>query len=385
MGLVERNQNLLDEMMKRCKICVMPDTRPDTQFVDGVCSACIAYSRREQVDWEGRYQELADLVHSRRRRGAEYDCIVPSSGGKDSTAQVMALLELGVRPLVVTATTCMLTGVGRRNIDNLARHATTIEVGPNKTTRAILNRAGLELVGDISWPEHVAIFTTPFKIAVQMGIPLIFYGENPQNQYGGPLDSQGAKTMTRRWVAEFGGFLGLRPADLIGQYGISERDMLDYMPPDATEVDRVGVEAHFLGQYIPWDSHANADKARAAGFFWDVIPSQANFWLHENLDNAMTGIHDHMMYRKYGYGRGCAQAAVDVRSGRITRREAMAWADGQDGLFPFKYMDVSYSNVLHHIGVSEDDFQIHLKRFTNYSLFAGERAWRPLLKAYDGA
>jgi hypothetical protein len=29
--------------------------------------------------------------------------------------------------------------------------------------RAKLNRLGLELVGDISWPEHVSIFTTPFE------------------------------------------------------------------------------------------------------------------------------------------------------------------------------------------------------------------------------
>jgi hypothetical protein len=41
---------------------------------------------------------------------------------------VLTLIELmGAKPLVVTAVTCHLTPIGRANIDNLARYATTIE------------------------------------------------------------------------------------------------------------------------------------------------------------------------------------------------------------------------------------------------------------------
>ena len=72
---------------------------------------------------------------------------------------------LGAEVTVVTARTCHLTEIGRQNIDNLARYARTIEVTPNMTVRAKLNRLGLELVGDISWPEHAAIFSTPFSVA----------------------------------------------------------------------------------------------------------------------------------------------------------------------------------------------------------------------------
>ena len=376
--------------MIRCTECVMPDTRPDTEFIDGVCSACIAYKQRPQIDWENRKRELERLLSKHRIAGREFDCIVPSSGGKDSTYQVLTLLELGAKPLVVTATTCMLTTVGRSNIDNLARYATTIEVSPNKVVRAKLNRLGLTLVGDISWPEHVAIFTTPFKVAVAMGIPLIFYGENPQNQYGGPLESQDAKTMTRRWVSEFGGFLGLRPVDLVGQDGITAADMMAYMPPNPADVDRVGVEAHFLGQYLPWDSHRNEAAARKAGMSWctedgapegePVPPSPANYWLGENLDNAQTGLHDHFMYRKYGYGRGCAQASVDVRSGQVSREEALEWVQENDGAFPWFYMGEVYTNVLKRIGVSHPEMVDLLRKFTNWELFIDDGCIRPQLK-----
>jgi N-acetyl sugar amidotransferase len=296
----------------RCARCVIPDTRPDTAFVDGVCSACLSFEKREMTDWKARKDELRDLL-ARHRNPGRFDCIVPSSGGKDSHYQVLTLLELGARPLVVTATTCMLTPVGRANIENLARYATTVEVTPNREVRAKLNRLGLDLVGDISWPEHVSIFTTPFREAVSRGIPLLFYGENPQSEYGGPLGTEEARTMTRRWVSEFGGFLGLRPDDMVGQQDLTERDLLDYQPPAQADVEALGLEAHFLGQYIAWDSARNAEVAVAAGM-QERLPCAANLWPAENLDNAMTGLHDHAMYRKYGYGRLAAQVSVDVRA-----------------------------------------------------------------------
>lgn len=336
--------------MNRCLECVMPDTRPDVPFVDGVCQACITYKRRPEINWEGRRGLLLDLLEKNRNKHG-YDCIVPSSGGKDSTYQVMTLLELGAKPLVVTATTCHLTPIGRRNIDNLARHADTMEVTPDRTTRAKLNRLGLELVGDISWPEHVAIFTTPFRVAAQMGIPLIFYGENPQNQYGGPLGTEEAFEMTQRWRAEFGGFLGLRPTDLVGKQGIKARDLVAYTLPDSRVLDAFHVQAHFLGQYIPWDSRENAQAAIAAGMEY-ALPCEANWWEWENQDNGQCGIHDYFMWLKYGYSRGCAQISVDIRTGVVDRTSAVEWISSTQGVFPHMYAGVAATDVRERIGIS---------------------------------
>ena len=348
--------------MNRCTRCLIPDTRPDTAFEGGVCSACIAYANRPAIDWEARRRALVDLLD--RHHG---ECIVPSSGGKDSTAQVIKLKELGAHVTVVTATTCMLTAMGRANIDNLARHATTIEVTPNRTVRAKLNRLGLERVGDISWPEHVAIFTIPFNVATELGQKLMFYGENPQNQYGGPPGTQEAREMTQRWVNEFGGFLGLRVSDMVGVEGITERDMADYRP-HSDYGHAYNIERHFLGQYLPWDSHENGRIAEAAGMKY-VMPCEANWWAWENQDNAMTGIHDHFMFRKYGYGRGCAQISVDVRAGLIERAHAATWVEAWDGRFPMRYMGVPFWEVLEHIGMPFKRFDELLEDFTTKELF----------------
>lgn len=358
----------------RCSVCAIPDTRPDTFFDNGICSACASYEKRRRVDWDKRRERLAALL---RRHGMR--CIVPSSGGKDSTWQVLTLLEMGADVTVVTATTCHLTEIGRHNIDNLARFARTVEVTPNRKIRAKLNRLGLTMVGDISWPEHASIFSTPFRMAAALKIPLLFYGENPQNQYGGPPGTDEAITMTRRWTTEFGGFLGLRSSDFVGIEGIAERDMADYSLPPQEQLDAIGVEAHFLGQYVQWDSHQNAHVSRVNGMK-QQLPCEANWWDFENCDNAETGLHDHAMYRKFGMGRLCQQVSVDVRAGRMKRERAMELIYKRDGLFPEQYMGVPVGEVLDRIGMSRKDLMETLDRFTNWDLFSGCDNGRPILK-----
>lgn len=367
--------------LTRCSICLIPDTRPDTEFVEGVCSACITAAQLKLVNWEERKNDLFMILAAAKKNVDGYDCIVPSSGGKDSHWQVLKLIEYGMTPLVVTATTCMLTNVGRKNIDNLARFADTLEVTPNRRVRWKLNRLGLLTVGDISWPEHVAIFTTPFKISVDMGIPLIFYGENPQAAYGGPRGAEIERRMTRRWVSEYGGFLGMRPGDCYGQDGITMQDMEPYVPPSITELERVGTTAYFLGQFLPWDSHRNAKEALCHGMT-QISPTDGNRWSHENLDNAMTGLHDWGGYVKYGYNRGCAQISVDIRNGLVDRETALSWVKTFDHRFPWTYMGVPVSHVAARIGMSPDALVGAFDLFTNWLLFTrrvDDGSYQPLM------
>lgn len=362
--------------MTRCSKCCMPDTKPDLQFYDGVCAACISYAKRKDIDWSAREKLLLELLDQHHG-----ECIVASSGGKDSTWQMLKLIELGAHVTCVTATTCHLTDIGRKNLDNLARYATTIEVSPNKTVRAKLNRLGLQLVGDISWPEHVSIFTIPFRVSADIGCNLIFYGENPQEAYGGPTGADAAFELTPRWRSEFGGFLGLRPSDLDGKEGLTYFDLKDYMLPNPHLIDPRAPKAYFLGQFYEWDSRRNA-RVSAENGMKQTLPCNANFWIGENEDNAQTGLHDHMMFRKYGYGRGCAQISVDVRAGLISREAALDWVRENDGIFPYTYAGVNLHEILQRIGLTSEQLLDIMDRFTNHDLFAYTRGGRPILKEF---
>jgi N-acetyl sugar amidotransferase len=359
-------------MIRYCKHCVMPDTKPDLHFDEaGVCNACRNYERRKEVDWDKRRDELKVLLDRYRSKdGANYDCVIPVSGGKDSTFQTIRMLEMGLNPLCVTATTDHLTDIGRRNIENIKNLGVDyIEISPNPVVRRRMNKLALTQVGDISWPEHVAIFTMPVRAAVQFGVPLLIWGENPQNEYGGPAASTQSNVLTRRWLEEFGGLLGLRVSDLVGQEGIEKRHLIPYSYPTDADLQRVGVTGLFLGHYLPWDGYANALIAQSHGFETYEKCVEGSMVNYENLDNAQTGIHDYFKFLKFGFGRATDLACMHLRRGRLSRVDALYATRRHDGKFPWVYLGVPIEKVLEAIDMGLDEFIKVCDRFTNKKLF----------------
>ena len=350
----------------------MPETKPDL-FIDreGICSACRSYENRKTVDWTARRRELEGILDRyRSKNGSNYDCVVPVSGGKDSTFQTLQMLELGMNPLCVNGTTDKLSPIGRRNIENLKRLGVDfVEVSMNPVIRRRVNRIALTQIGDISWPEHIAIFTIPVRVAVHFGVPLIIWGENSQNEYGGPAAAAESPVLTRRWLEEFGGLLGLRVADLPGQEGIEPRHLIQYTYPSDEELARVGVTGLFLGHYVPWDGYTNALLAQAHGFETFPKTVEGSIVNYENLDNVQTGIHDYFKYLKYGFGRATDLACMHIRRGRLARAAALELVKLHDGRFPWTYLACPIEEVLAEIGMEMDEFVRVCDRFTNKKLF----------------
>lgn len=359
-------------MLTYCRRCVMPDTKPDLHLDEaGICNACRSYESRRVVDWDQRHEELLGLLEKYRRpKGENWDCIVPVSGGKDSTYQVVRMLQYGLNPLCVTSTTCDLTDLGRKNIENLKQLGVDyIEVSPNPRVRAKLNRVGLLQVGDISWPEHVGIFTIPVRAAVQFNVPLIVWGENSQNEYGGPAAAAEGNVLTRRWLEEFGGLLGMRVSDLVGQEGIEDKHLINYTYPSDEELARVGVTGLFLGHYIPWDGLANTLIASANGFrSYDKIV-EGSMVNYENLDNYQTGIHDYFKYLKFGFGRATDLACLHIRRGRLTRQDGLDAVRRLDGRFPWEYLGKSLEDILRPLDITVDEFIRICDKFANKKIF----------------
>jgi tRNA(Ile)-lysidine synthase TilS/MesJ len=76
--------------MKYCKNCLLPSTKPGLTFSDdGVCNACLNFENRVQINWNERRVELTELLAQYKSNNNKHNCIIPVSGGKDSTYQVM--------------------------------------------------------------------------------------------------------------------------------------------------------------------------------------------------------------------------------------------------------------------------------------------------------
>lgn len=350
----------------------MPDTKPNLHLdEEGICNACRSYENRKEVNWEKRKEELEILLDKYKSKDASnWDCIIPVSGGKDSTYQVIRMLQLGMNPLCVTATTCHLSEIGRKNIENIKNLGVDyVEFSPNPVVRRKLNKLGLLNVGDISWPEHAGIFTIPVRAAVQYKIPLIVWGENSQNEYGGPAADSENNVLTRRWLEEFGGLLGLRVSDLIGLEGITEKNLIPYTYPTDEELQSVGVTGIFLGHYLPWDGYSNALISQAYGFKSLDSTVEGSIVNYENIDNYQTGIHDYFKYLKFGFGRSSDIAALHVRRGRLMREDAMDLVKRHDGKFPWTYLGKPLEEILAPLDISIEKFIKICDKFTNKKLF----------------
>jgi len=362
----------MQRSIRYCKRCVMPDTKPDLLIDgEGVCNACRSYEHRKTIDWDQRKREFTTILDRyRSKNGSNYDCIVPVSGGKDSTYQVLKLKELGFNPLCVTATTCQLSEIGRRNIENLKRIGVDyVEVTINPSVRAKINRLGLIQVGDISWPEHLTIFTIPPRMAVQFNVPLMIWGENSQNEYGGPATDSQNNVLTRRWLEEFGGLLGMRVTDVIGQEGLEAKHLIQFSYPTDEELRRVGVTGLFMGHYFPWDGYQNALVSQAHGFESFPTAIEGSLVSYENVDNIQTGIHDYFKYLKFGFCRVSDLASLHLRRGRLTREQAMIIVRERDGKFPWSYLGYPIDVVLKQIDMPLEEFVQICDRFTNKKLF----------------
>lgn len=366
-----------------CTRCLYPSTKPDLMFNDrGVCSACTAFEAREKVDWTKREKEFRELCDRLVADKYQYHCVVPVSGGKDSHFQVIKAKEYGLNPLCITASTDHLSVIGRSNLDNIAKLGVDlIETNVASNIRRKINKHTLKEIGDISWAEHVTIFTIPVRMAILFKIPLIIWGENPQNEYGGPYRAQEARKLDQRWLQEYGGLNGLRVSDLIDQ-GIATRQELElYTYPNLALGTTNGI---FLGQYFPWDGAENATIAIKHGFKTYYGPVEGVGYDYENLDNLQTGIHDRFKYLKFGFGRCTDLVCNHIRRSNITRNEGKEIIYEFDGKYPSTYLGVPLEEILININMKVEEYLEVENKFANKELFEcnkGRIPW-PKFKRY---
>lgn len=105
-----------------CTRCLLDTEVPGiTIGPDGQCSQCTQYDR-DWGDWPQRRAErkaaLDQILRKARQQGNRiYDCVIPLSGGKDSTYVLYyARKALGLKCLAVTFDNGLLTDHARRNI-----------------------------------------------------------------------------------------------------------------------------------------------------------------------------------------------------------------------------------------------------------------------------
>lgn len=365
-------------MLKYCTKCVMPNTKPDLHFdADGVCDACRSAEVKENIDWSKRETEFREVIE-RYRDSSNYDCIVPVSGGKDSTYQTYVIKKVyGLNPLLVTFAPTYPTELGRRNLQNCYTAFGVDHILFNKNPK-VYKTMGLEAfrrVGDHEWPNHLGIFTVPIHVAVNYRIPLLIWGENSQLEYGGPATARQKPHLDRRWLEEFGGLLGLRTDDLLGVNGITKADLLPYTYPSDARLKEVGVTGLFLGYFFKWDQRSQVEEMKKYGFsVKEDGPIEGTYTNYENLDDGLVSIHDYFKYIKFGFGRATDHACLDIRNHRLPRPKAVELVKQYDGKLSYPVVE----KFCAHFGITQKEFFEVVDRFTNKAIFRCDADGNPV-------
>jgi N-acetyl sugar amidotransferase len=311
--------------VRYCETCVIPESRPGIEIgADGVCSACRHHRGvTETVDWDRRREDFERLGARVKEQRRPYDCVIPVSGGKDSTWQTVTCLEHGLRPLGVTWRTPGRTELGQRNLDNLIALGldhVDFSVNPKVERRFMLR--SFERYGTTAIPMHLALFNVPLTLAVGYDVPLVVWGENSAAEYIGTGPEANSFRLDAEWVRRYGAVHGTTAADWVSDELPAEQ-LTPYFGPSDDELAASGTEAVFLGWFFRWDPEETARIAREHGFRSLESGPRTGFYDYADIDDDFISIHHYLKWHKFGFTRTYDNLSLEIRNGRLTRDEAI--------------------------------------------------------------
>lgn len=352
--------------MKYCSNCILPESRPGLLIDNtGVCNACKNSGKKDDfIDWGEREESFQKVVKYAKAKNTGYDCLIPVSGGKDSTWQVIKCLESGLNPLCFTWRPPGRTELGQSNLDNLINLGVDhIDYSINPDTERIFSLAGFKKYGSVAIPMHMAIFNLAPNLALKFNIPLIIWGENSAFEYGSEEESHQGISLNEAWYKKFGVTHGTVSTDWEND-DLSKKNLIPYCSPNYKTMDDRDIRAVFLGYYFKWDPEVTAKIARENGFKYG---NSAKVGLYEfaDLDDDFISVHHFVKWHKFGFSRIFDNLSLEIRNGRISRSDAISILEEKGPEIPVEDIK-KYCNF---VQIEEREFYESLENFRNKNIW----------------
>ncbi|MFJ7732317.1 N-acetyl sugar amidotransferase [Lysinibacillus sp. NPDC097231] len=358
----------MNTYIKFCKKCVMPNTRPGLRLdKNGVCEACNNYDKKKNINWDKRFNELKELCDKYRGcNGDGYDCAIAVSGGKDSTFQVYVIKELmGMNPLLISVDNWSWTETGIKNKANISESfgCDILTLSLNKKVGKKMMLKGLQQLGSPTWYIDAAIYASPVRLCMNMGLKLLIYGENVNYEYGGSQkeETYSAKEQYKNDV--------VKPIDWSKwlEDGITMKDLNSIKQPTINEVEEAQLEPIYLSYFVKWDTHNNYEIAKRHGFRhmeheWAREGTIENY---NQIDSPAYLINQWFKYPKFGHSSTTEMASRYIRSGKMSREEAIKLVNEKDHKLDQKILD-DYCDF---VGITIKEFWEIADKWYNHNLF----------------
>lgn len=366
--------------MKYCTKCLMPETRPRISFdEDGVCNACAwAEEKKTRIDWGSRWNELEELCEKYRKRNSSgFDCIIPVSGGKDSSyVSYMMKEKLGMHPLCITIRPPDEKDLGKSNLESFIYCGFNhIHITPDPTVAKVIDKKSFI---DHGRPMHAVMMAAQaaiFKATVLFDIPFVMWGEEGETEYGGStkLKYQACYDLEDSINIYLS---GVNPAKFVPDF--SEQQLYWWLHPTAAEYRKINSSITHWSYFENWDPYKNYLVAKEKMGLQEM--PERNIGTYNNFgqnDTYQYDLYAYLMYLKFGFGRCTQDVGIDIRRGALTRKQALALVKKYDGEYPEPYIE----RYLKYYDMTQEEFDAVLDRQANKKLFKKENGrWVPLFE-----
>ena len=273
----------------------------------------------------------------------------------------------------------METKLGTENLHSFINSGYDhIHISPDVDAMRIFNKIGLIEMGFPYWGWLVGIHTSVLRMAVKMRIPLIFYSEDGEVEYGGDAKykDKGVYGMEYQISNYMEGGYG-KVLEKVKKMGLTDRQLYWFTFPSKKEFEHLKVELTHYAFYENWDPYRNYLLAKEkCGLKENETLNDGSYTNFAQTDFKIYELHVYFMYLKYGFGRATQDAGIDVRRGAMSREQAVQLVRMYDDIYP-EHLFEEYCDY-YKMGMKE--FLENIDKWANKDLFEKKNRWVPKFK-----
>tara|TARA_Y100000768_G_scaffold63599_1_gene43721 strand:- start:23159 stop:24280 length:1122 start_codon:yes stop_codon:yes gene_type:complete len=306
-----------------CKNCLLPNSRPNLIIEEnGKCSACNNFTKKKIINWNKRKVEFIKLVKKIKNKKLRYDCVIPVSGGKDSTWQTIKCLEYGLNPLAVTWKAPQRTKIGQENLKNLISLGVDhIDWSVNPDVEKKLTLESFKKFGSVAIPMHLAIFNIPILVASSFKIPFVIWGENSAVEYGKLNKNDNQKILSKKWFKNYGVTNNTEANNWVSK-NLPKSKLSSYFNYKTYSKDKFKTESIFLGYFFKWDPQKTFKISKKFGFK-SYKKARTGYYNFADIDDYFISIHHWLKWYKFGFTRIFDNLSLEIRNKRMSRNKAI--------------------------------------------------------------
>jgi glucosamine--fructose-6-phosphate aminotransferase (isomerizing) len=362
-ALVSRSQEekkLLfpEPKLRRCSRCILPETMPFISFgADGVCNYCANYSSRNNP----KPRAVLDALLSRYRISGDGRCIMPFSGGRDSSfALHLVTKEFDMRPVTMTYDWGMVTDLARRNInrmcgelgveniliaDDIAKKRRNIRLNLQAwLKKPDLGMINILMAGDKHFFRHIE------TIKRETGISLNLWGMNPLEVthfkagfLGFPPDFA-TKQVFYTGLSGQVRYQALRARAMIGNPSYINRSLWDTLSGEYFRSVKKKTDFYNLFDFWRWEESEIDGAIESYG--WEKAVDTKSTW---RIGDGTAAFYNYVYHTMAGFTEHDTFRSNQIREGQLTRAQALELVADENR--------PRYQNIKWYLDAIEMDFE----------------------------